>query len=55
VLAANAADLIAFGKPYIANPDLVDRLKRATPLNAPRFLASAVASHGRNLSAAIRW
>jgi N-ethylmaleimide reductase len=35
VLAANAADLIAFGKPYIANPDLVERLKRAAPLNTP--------------------
>ena len=33
MLAANAADLIAFGKPYIANPDLVERLKRAAPLN----------------------
>src|SRR6202163_567563 len=35
VLAANAADLIAFGKPFIANPDLVERLKRGAPLNAP--------------------
>ena len=35
VLAANEADLIAFGKPFIANPDLVERLKRAAPLNAP--------------------
>jgi N-ethylmaleimide reductase len=35
VLAATAADLIAFGKPYIANPDLVERLKRAAPLNTP--------------------
>jgi N-ethylmaleimide reductase len=33
VLAANAADLIAFGKPYIANPDLVERLKAGAPLN----------------------
>ncbi len=35
VLAANEADLIAFGKPFIANPDLVDRLQRGAPLNAP--------------------
>jgi N-ethylmaleimide reductase len=34
-LAANAADLIAFGKPFIANPDLVERLKRGAPLNEP--------------------
>jgi N-ethylmaleimide reductase len=33
-LAANAADLIAFGKPFIANPDLVERLKTGAPLNA---------------------
>jgi N-ethylmaleimide reductase len=35
VLAADAADLIAFGKPFLANPDLVERLKRGAPLNAP--------------------
>jgi N-ethylmaleimide reductase len=35
VLEANAADLIAFGKLYIANPDLVERLQRGAPLNAP--------------------
>ena len=33
VLDADAADLIAFGKPFISNPDLVERLKRAAPLN----------------------
>src|SRR4051794_21894262 len=33
VLAANQADLIAFGKPFIANPDLVERLKKGAPLN----------------------
>jgi N-ethylmaleimide reductase len=31
---ANAADLIAFGKPFISNPDLVERLKKGAPLNA---------------------
>ncbi|HET7493067.1 MAG TPA: alkene reductase [Bradyrhizobium sp.] len=35
VLSANQADLIAFGKPFIANPDLVERLKRGAPLNIP--------------------
>jgi N-ethylmaleimide reductase len=35
VLAADAADLIAFGKPYIANPDLVERLKKGAQLNEP--------------------
>jgi N-ethylmaleimide reductase len=33
-LEANAADLIAFGKPFISNPDLVERLKKGAPLNA---------------------
>ncbi|KQR69088.1 alkene reductase [Rhizobium sp. Leaf341] len=27
-------DLVAFGKPFIANPDLVERLKQDAPLNA---------------------
>ena len=29
------ADLVAFGKPYIANPDLVARLKAGGPFNEP--------------------
>jgi N-ethylmaleimide reductase len=33
-LAANAVDLIAFGKPFISNPDLVERLKKGAALNA---------------------
>jgi N-ethylmaleimide reductase len=33
VLAADEADLIAFGKLFISNPDLVERLKRGAPLN----------------------
>jgi N-ethylmaleimide reductase len=32
-LDAGAADLIAFGKPFISNPDLVERLKKGAPLN----------------------
>jgi N-ethylmaleimide reductase len=31
-LAAGAADLVAFGRPFIANPDLVERLKAGAPL-----------------------
>ena len=29
------ADLIAFGRPFLANPDLVARLRDDAPLNAP--------------------
>ena len=28
-------DLIAFGRPFLANPDLVDRMRKDAPLNAP--------------------
>ena len=31
-LATGRADLIAFGRPFIANPDLVERLRRRAPL-----------------------
>jgi N-ethylmaleimide reductase len=33
-LAADQADLIAFGRPFVANPDLVERLKTGAPLAA---------------------
>jgi N-ethylmaleimide reductase len=36
VVARGAADLVAFGKPFIANPDLVRRLREGAPLNEPR-------------------
>lgn len=32
-LAEKRADLIAFGRPFISNPDLVERLRRNAPLN----------------------
>ncbi|WP_027994867.1 alkene reductase [Simplicispira psychrophila] len=32
---AAGADIVAFGRPYIANPDLVERLQRNAPLNTP--------------------
>lgn len=31
----NLADLIAFGRAFLANPDLVERLRRDAPLNEP--------------------
>jgi len=34
-LERNCADLVAFGRLFIANPDLVERAKRGAPLNAP--------------------
>ncbi len=34
-LAAGKADLIAVGRPLLANPDLADRWKAGAPLNAP--------------------
>ncbi|MDO9710818.1 alkene reductase [Paracraurococcus lichenis] len=33
VLREDRADLIAFGRPFIANPDLVERLRTGAPLN----------------------
>lgn len=35
VLAEGGADLVAFGVPYIANPDLVERLRTDAALNKP--------------------
>ncbi len=34
-LQAGDADLIAFGRPMLANPDLVERMRRGAALNAP--------------------
>lgn len=34
-LAAGQADLVSFGRPFIANPDLVTRMKTSAPLAAP--------------------
>jgi len=34
VLAAGQADLVAFGRPFLANPDLVARMKADAPMNA---------------------
>ncbi|WP_286857333.1 hypothetical protein [Sphingobacterium sp. UBA7625] len=35
VLENNDADLVSFGVPFIANPDLVERFKTDSALNAP--------------------
>jgi N-ethylmaleimide reductase len=32
-VACGAADAIVYGRPYIANPDLVERFAKQTPLN----------------------
>ena len=36
-LDSGLADGIAFGRPFIANPDLVERLRTGAPLNDPDF------------------
>ena len=35
VLASGEADAVAFGVPFLANPDLVERFRRNAPLNEP--------------------
>ena len=35
VIADNEADLVAYGKPFIANPDLVERFAKDAPLAKP--------------------
>lgn len=35
-IAANDVDLVAFGVPFLANPDLPERWRRNAPLNAPQ-------------------
>lgn len=37
LLASGAADLVAFGRPVLANPDFVERLRQNAPQNAPDF------------------
>jgi N-ethylmaleimide reductase len=36
-LDANRGDLVAFGRPFISNPDLVQKLQNGTALTAPNF------------------
>jgi len=35
VLNEGLADMVAFGQPFLANPDLVERFRRGNPLNKP--------------------
>ncbi len=39
-VSSGAADLIAFGRPFISNPDLVDRFAHGWPLNPPADMAA---------------
>ena len=36
-LDAQQGDLVAFGRPFISNPDLVEKLRNGSPLTAPDF------------------
>jgi N-ethylmaleimide reductase len=36
-LSAKKGELVAFGRPYLANPDYLARAKAGRPLNAPDF------------------
>jgi len=45
-VAEAVADLIAFGRPFISNPDLVDRLRHGWPLAAPADMATWYAPTG---------
>ena len=47
-VASGAGDLVAFGKPFIANPDLGHRLRENAPLNTPdssRFYTQGAAGY----------
>lgn len=39
-LASGLADAISFGRPLMANPDLVERLRDGAPVNAPQSMAT---------------
>jgi N-ethylmaleimide reductase len=48
LIAEGAGDLVAFGRAYIANPDLAERIRREAPLNEPRpeyFYGSSAAGY----------
>ena len=47
-VASGRADMVAFGRPFISNPDLVDRLRHDEPLapEAPRDLLYGGGAHG---------
>jgi N-ethylmaleimide reductase len=39
-IANGEADLIAFGRPYISNPDLVERFANGWPMSAPAEMST---------------
>jgi 2,4-dienoyl-CoA reductase-like NADH-dependent reductase (Old Yellow Enzyme family) len=39
-LSSGLADAISFGRPLMANPDLVERLEQGAPVNAPQSMAT---------------
>jgi 2,4-dienoyl-CoA reductase-like NADH-dependent reductase (Old Yellow Enzyme family) len=45
-IAAGNADLVAFGRPFISNPDLVERCRRGWPLAEPAAMATWYAPTG---------
>ena len=45
-VAGGSADLIAFGRPFISNPDLVERLRNGWPLAEPADMAAWYAPTG---------
>jgi N-ethylmaleimide reductase len=45
-ITSGAADLIAFGRPYISNPDLVERFAHGWPLAAPAAMADWYSPQG---------
>ena len=45
-IAAGAADLVAFGRPFISNPDLVERFRHGWPLAEPAAMATWYAPTG---------
>ncbi|HEY9049850.1 MAG TPA: alkene reductase [Ohtaekwangia sp.] len=48
-LAAQFADLVAFGKPFISNPDLVERLRKNLPLNIKLDVSTFYSAEAKGL------
>ncbi|HDR9872858.1 TPA: alkene reductase [Burkholderia cenocepacia] len=46
VLASGAADLVAYGVPFLANPDLPERFRRGSALNVPDFASFYATENG---------
>jgi N-ethylmaleimide reductase len=50
-IASGDADLISFGRPYISNPDLVERFAKGAELNPPAEMSVFYSPGGENLGA----